>query len=90
VTLERRSQSQKSRSRRGRRNGKTRGDQNDQGKIAEVTEENEPKVMEILEFSCSYGEISHEKNSYERIDEGRKGKDAELATELKNLRREQV
>jgi cystathionine beta-lyase family protein involved in aluminum resistance len=58
---------------------------------AEVAEENknenESKVMEILEFSCPYGYTSYGRDSLERVYQEKKRKHAELARELKNIRR---
>jgi hypothetical protein len=48
------------------------------------------KMMEILEFSCPYGYISHGRNSLERVYEQKKQKYAELANELRRLRNEEI
>jgi hypothetical protein len=50
----------------------------------------EVKMMEIVEFSCPYGHISHRRNTLERVFKEKKRKYAELARELKRLRRDAV
>jgi hypothetical protein len=50
----------------------------------------EANVLEMLEFSCSYGCISHERDSLERVYEEKQRKYAERAEELMRPRRGRV
>jgi hypothetical protein len=40
----------------------------------EVIEENEAKMLEIVEFSCTYGRISHERDTLEFTYQQKKSK----------------
>jgi predicted RNase H-like nuclease (RuvC/YqgF family) len=53
-------------------------------------EKNETRMIEILEFSSHYGHISHGRDALQRVYEQKKRKYANLASELRRLRREQV
>jgi hypothetical protein len=53
-------------------------------------EEREKRTIEILEFTCSYGCISHERNTLEKVYEEKKAKCEELARELKTRREEEL
>jgi hypothetical protein len=46
--------------------------------------------MEILEFSCPYGYVSHGRNTLERVYEEKRNKYMELARNLKKIRGGQV
>jgi 3-dehydroquinate dehydratase len=67
------------------RNAAEQGD----GAAARVNR-NKTRLLEIIEFSCPYGHISHGRDALERVYEQKKNKYADLANELKRLRREQV
>jgi hypothetical protein len=56
----------------------------------ERTETNKGQMIEILEFSCSHGHISHGSDSLQRVYTEKKRKYTDLATELRRLRRGQI
>jgi hypothetical protein len=56
----------------------------------EAERRNEEKAIEILEFSCPYGYVSHGRNTLEKEYEEKKRKYTELARNLKRLGREEV
>jgi hypothetical protein len=47
-------------------------------------------LLEIIEFSCPSGHISHGRDALERVYEQKKNKYADLANEFKRLQHEQV
>ena len=54
------------------------------------SQENENRMLELLEFSCPYGRISHGKDTLELTYQHKKEKYASLAEELRQLRRQDV
>jgi hypothetical protein len=50
----------------------------------------EQRIIEILEFSCPYGYISHGRNTLEKVYEEKKAKYEALARELRTRRQEEV
>jgi hypothetical protein len=56
----------------------------------EREEEGEQKSAEIIEFSCPYGCISHDRDTLEKTYEAKKAKYEELARTLSTLRHEKV
>jgi hypothetical protein len=63
----------------------------DQGDVtAAETSRNERSLPEIIEFSCPYADISHERDAFQGICEQKKDNYADLANELKRRRRGQI
>jgi hypothetical protein len=56
----------------------------------EGEERGEPRIIEILEFSCPYGCISHGRNTLEKTYEAKKAKYEELAQALRTEQRGEV
>jgi hypothetical protein len=52
--------------------------------------ENQREVIEIIEFSCSYGYMTQGENALKRVFEQKQRKYRQLAQELSNLRHERV
>jgi hypothetical protein len=69
-----------------RRGGRRRGGKEER----EREEEEEQRIIEILEFSCPYGFISHDRNTLDKTYEAKKAKCAELARMLSTQRQEEV
>jgi hypothetical protein len=53
-------------------------------------EEREQKITKIIEFSCPYGCISHDRDTLEKTYETKRAKYEELARTLSTLRQEKV
>jgi hypothetical protein len=53
-------------------------------------ERNKTRMIEIVEFSCPYGYISHGRDSLRKVYEEKKRKDAELANALKRVTGKQI
>jgi hypothetical protein len=52
--------------------------------------ENQREVIEIIEFSCPYGDMTQRENAMKRVFEQKQRKDRQLAQELSKLRHEGV